>query len=283
MDGDSRDLAPLPVRYLQWGPIIAGALAAAAFSFVLHSFAGAVGLAVSSTAPTWRDSSVVLWILSGIYLVVVAAAAYSLGGYVAGRMRAGLRDANRDEVEFRDGVHGLLVWALATVLTVLLAVAAAQGLARLAASNGSPAGSSASAGEGLLAYELDRLFRSTRPVPDISYSREEASRILLMAGTREGVPPDDRTYLAQLVASRTGVAPTEAQQRVDEGMIRASDSIKRARHSTVILAFFAGAAAMIGAVAAWFAACAGGEHRDQARIPSLRWAQRNRGILSTSR
>jgi hypothetical protein len=283
MDGDPREFASVPVRYLQWSPIIAGALAAAALSFVLHSFAGAVGLAVSSTAPTWRDTSVALWTLSGIYLVVVAAAAYSLGGYIAGRMRAGLRDANRDEVEFRDGVHGLLVWALATVLTVVLAVAAAEGFARLAAPTGSPAASSASAGESLLAYELDRLFRSSRPVPDINYSREEASRILLLAGTRDGVAPEDRTYLAQLVALRTGVAPAEAQQRADAAIVRASDSIKRTRHGTVILAFFAGAAAMIGVVAAWFAACAGGEHRDQAKIPSLRWAQRNRGVLTTSR
>jgi hypothetical protein len=283
MDGDPRDLARLPVRYLEWSPIIAGALAAAALSFVLHSFAGAIGLAVSATAPTWRDTSVVLWILSGIYLVAVAAAAYSLGGYVAGRMRAGLRDANRDEVEFRDGMHGLLVWALATVFTVVLAFAAAEGLARLATPTGRPAASSASAGESLLAYELDRLFRSSRPIPDINYNREEASRILLMAGTRDGVAPDDRTYLAQLVASRTGVAPAEAQQRADEAIVRASDSIKRTRHSTVILAFFAGAAAMIGVVAAWFAACAGGEHRDQAKIPSLRWALRNRGVVSTLR
>jgi len=30
----------------------------------------------------------------------------------------------------------------------------------------------------------------------------------------------------------------------------------------VILAFMAGAAALVGAAVAWFAACAGGEHRD---------------------
>src|SRR5262249_343397 len=43
-----------------WTPVVAGALAAAALGFVLHSFAIAIGLGVSSTAPTWRDASFAL-------------------------------------------------------------------------------------------------------------------------------------------------------------------------------------------------------------------------------
>ena len=74
--------------YVQWGPILAGALAAAALAFVLHSFAAAIGLSVASTSPTWRDASFALWLTSGLYLVLVALASYGLGGYIAGRMRA---------------------------------------------------------------------------------------------------------------------------------------------------------------------------------------------------
>src|SRR5215203_1187487 len=45
--------APLStVPYVQWGPVFAGAVSAAALATVLHAFAGAIGLAVSSTAPT---------------------------------------------------------------------------------------------------------------------------------------------------------------------------------------------------------------------------------------
>src|SRR5687768_8444964 len=105
--------------YIQWGPIVAGALAAAALAFVLHSFGAAIGLAVGSTAPTWRDASFALWLLSGFYLLLVALACYGLGGYVAGRTRLALVDATPDEIEARDGAHGLLVWALATLLTGL--------------------------------------------------------------------------------------------------------------------------------------------------------------------
>src|SRR5687768_17362888 len=87
------------VPYVQWGPVIAGAAAAAALGTVLHTFAGAIGLVVTSTAPTWRDASVALWVLSGLYLILTALAAYGLGGYIAGRMRSRLGSATTsDEV-----------------------------------------------------------------------------------------------------------------------------------------------------------------------------------------
>src|SRR5215813_10260468 len=89
------------VKYVQWGPIVAGALAAATLAFVLHTFAAAMGLAVSSTSPTWRDSSFALQLLSGLYLVLVAVAAFGVGGYLAGRLRSP-RMAAKDEIEFRD-------------------------------------------------------------------------------------------------------------------------------------------------------------------------------------
>src|SRR5688572_17411988 len=93
-----------PLSYVEWKPAIAGALVAAALAFVLHSFAAAIGLAVSSTSPTWRDSSAILQVLSGLYLVLVAIIAFGVGAYVAGRMRMPV-EAARDEVEFRDGTH----------------------------------------------------------------------------------------------------------------------------------------------------------------------------------
>ena len=124
--GDSAD-------YIRWTPIVAGAIAAAALAFVLHGFAAAVGLAVSSTAPTWRDASVALWLLSGIYVIAVALASYGLGGYIAGRMRTPFRDWSADDVETRDGAHGLLVWAIATLLTGLMLFLAASAGVRLAA------------------------------------------------------------------------------------------------------------------------------------------------------
>src|SRR5215211_9429860 len=139
-------LAEGTVSYVHWSAIIIGALAAAALASVMHSFAAAIGLAVSSTAPTWRDASFALVALSGLYLVLVALISYGVGGYVAGRMRSRLVGRTPDENEFRDGVHGAASWALATLLTALLIFGGAQSLTRLAAPSTGTAGPSTSVG-----------------------------------------------------------------------------------------------------------------------------------------
>src|SRR5262245_8542267 len=102
---------------LQWAPIIAGGVAAAAVALILHSFAVAMGLAVSSTSPTWRDSSVALVLLTGLYLLLAAIAAYGVGGYIAARTRSASVVRTPEDTEFQDGLHGLLAWAVATLVT----------------------------------------------------------------------------------------------------------------------------------------------------------------------
>jgi hypothetical protein len=259
--------------YIHWGAIIAGALAAAALAFVLHSFAVAIGLAVSSTAPTWRDASFALVALSGLYLVLAALISYGVGGYVAGRLRSRLSGGTPDEIEFRDGVHGAAAWALATLLTALIALGGAQALTRLAAPSSGSAGPSASVGgENIIAYDIDRLFRGVRADVNMEYTRAEAGRILLTASSHRGMPPEDRTELVRLVTARTGLAQPEAERRVDDVTARARENIRRARKSAVILAFSTGAAALLGLAAAWFAAGEGGKHRD-GTPPSLVWGR----------
>jgi hypothetical protein len=275
-----------PTRQVYWGPVIAGALTAAALASVLHAFAAAIGLAVSSTAPTWRDAAMALWILSGVYLVLVALIAYGIGGYVAGLLRerqgsvaagpspgaANTATVLLEEIELRDGLHGLLVWALATLLTVLMLLLAASASTRLAAPSAGTAGPGASvAGENIIAFDLDRLLRGDRRQgEDMAQTRAEAGRILLTSSSHTGVAPEDRAYLVRLVSARTGLAAPEAERRTDAAIASAKENIARARHSTVILAFMAGAAAILGAAAAWFAAVAGGEQRDE-RSPVGTW------------
>ena len=252
---------------LEWGPIIAGAICAAALAFVLHSFAAAIGLAVVSTAPTWRDASFALVFSSGLYLILAAVVSYSFGGYVAARLRSRIASASTDDREFRDGMHGLIVWALATLVTALIAVAAAQTLPQLATSSGNASARSSSiAGENVIAYDLDRLFRNDSRGAgnerNLSSIRAEAARILLTASSHRGVLPDDRAYLARLVSATAGLGPAEAQARVDDVISHAKQNIDRARHVGVIMAFMIGAAALIGALVAWYSSTAAGRHRD---------------------
>src|ERR1043166_1989367 len=113
---------PLAEQYsdIQWGAVIAGAIAAAGLAFVLHAFALGIGFSVSSTAPTWRDASIALVLASGLYLVLVALASYWFGGYIAARAFRPATAGTIEAGEFRDGLHGLIVWALATLLAGLL-------------------------------------------------------------------------------------------------------------------------------------------------------------------
>jgi len=170
---DVRAVAPAEhaVFGLQWSAIIAGTIAAAALAFVLHSFAAAIGISVSSTAPSWRDTSFALVLVSGLYVLLVAIAAYAFGAYVAARVRARFASAPAEAVEFNDGMHGLVVWALATLLTGLLALAAIEALPRVAAPSGtSAAPATAVRGENIIAFDLDRLFRGgeRRPAADLT-------------------------------------------------------------------------------------------------------------------
>jgi hypothetical protein len=270
---DRAPVAPVQIPYVQWTPIIAGAVAAAALASVLHAFAAAIGLAVGSTAPTWRDASVALWLLSGLYLVLVALAAYGLGGYLAGRLRSTFAPASTDEIEFRDGVHGLLVWSVATLLTGTFLIIGAAAATRFAAPGNAPSGPATSVtGENIISFDIDRLFRGDRRGADgdIAYARAEAARILLTASGHSGIAQDDRVYLYRLVAARTGLALPDAERRSEIVIARAKENIIRARRSTVILAFMAGAAALLGAAASWFAAGVGGKHRDN-NAPAVRW------------
>jgi predicted transcriptional regulator len=196
-------------------------------------------------------------------MVLAALASYGLGGYIAGRMR---RRYDPGELpEFQDGMHGLLVWGIATLLAGLIAAVTLPLLIRTpGVAAATPNATSSVPGESLIAFELDRLFRGSerRTGGDLSYDRAEAARILLTTSSHSGMDPTDRAYLARLVVSDTGTPAPDAERRVDEVAGRVKQDISRARSSAVILAFMAGAAALLGAIAAWAAAISAGRYRD---------------------
>jgi len=133
-----------PTSFLQWTPVVAGAFVASALSLVLIAFGAAIGLSIVSSSPTWRDASPTLALLSDCFLLLAALASFGLGGYVAGRLRERWHPgAHSDVVEFRDGTHGVVAWAVAVVITGIVAAASA---ARLASKTVQPATSPATPG-----------------------------------------------------------------------------------------------------------------------------------------
>jgi hypothetical protein len=263
---------------IQWAPIFAGAVVATGVSFTLHAFAAGIGLSVASTAPTWRDSTAWLWVISGLYLVFAALCAFAVGGYVAGRFRAPVATpatmtvsgpAAR-ELEIRDGFHGLIMWGLAVLVTAVMAL----GIAAIAAPAPSGAAGAAQsvAGENTIASELDELFRSDRDVPNITYRRAEAARILLKASSRAGLSNADRDYLSVLAANAGGLDIERAQVRVDRVISETRDELHKARVAAVLQAFFIAAALFVGAAVAWECAVEGGRDREAGRFPVWDWS-----------
>jgi hypothetical protein len=257
-----------PLSYIHWGPGIAGALVAAAMSFVLMNFASAVGLMVASPSPTWRDTSLWLVILSGFWIIIVAVASFAAGGYLAGRARSTWR-ATPDEMEFRDGTHGLIAWAIGVMLgAVLLAMTASA----FAAGNAAQPPRDTAGAPRFLAYEIDHLFRSDRrPEFAATEARAEAARILMKGLGRDDLPADDRTQLTRLTAAVSGLAPPDAERRVIQVLADSRNAASQARRSVVILGFCLAAGLAAAAAAAWVAAGIGGKHRDSEFAPPMRW------------
>jgi len=257
-------------RSIQWSSVIAGAFASGAMSFILVSFGVAIGLGVSSASPTWRDASGALALLSGLYLIIQAIISFGFGGYVAGRTArpAPALATIEDDGERRDGLHGLMAWALAVLIgAALLAIIGAAAIERSPMRSGS---GNATSAEPMLSYELDKLFRAPRRPPntDMREARAEAGRILMTTSSHSGISVDDRAYLIQQVAALTGLGAPDAERRVDVSIVEAHAAINRARRNSVIVAFSIAAAALIGAAVAWAAAVAGGRHRDGEPLPN---------------
>ena len=111
--------------YVEWAPIFAGAVVAAAIALALTTFGSAIGLAIVSPYPSSGASGKATAIAAALYAVWIMASASIAGGYLAGRLRHRTFDATEHESEIRNGAHGLVVWAVAALIVGLVASFAA--------------------------------------------------------------------------------------------------------------------------------------------------------------
>ena len=189
-----------------------------------------------------------------------------MGGYLAGRLRTKWVSVHTHEVYFRDTAHGFLVWSVSLVLTTaFLASAATSMISGNAARNDAGTTAAGAAGSDPYGYFVDSLFRSDRPVADLSADAALHAEVglILARGLREGyVPSADTAYLAQLVAARTGMDQTEARRRVSEVLNQARQAADDARRATAHFLYWMFLALLIGAFCASYAATIGGRQRD---------------------
>jgi hypothetical protein len=258
---------------VSWAAVIGGGFVTAALSLILLALGAGLGL--SSVSP-WSNVGVsastigtaaILWL---IFMQIISS---SMGGYLAGRLRTKWANIHTDEVYFRDTAHGFLAWAVALVITAAFLAAAAASMVGATAS--SAAGGTGRA-TGVQAegrefdpneYFIDTLFRSESAKPDSNSTsvRGEAGRIFANA-LRQGDISADKSYLAQLVAARTGLSQADAEKRVSDVFARAQQTADTARKTVAHSLLWAFLALLIGAFCASFAATIGGRQRDHVVI-----------------
>ncbi|OBQ62779.1 hypothetical protein EFV37_01605 [Mesorhizobium loti] len=276
---------------VSWGPIIAGAFAASTLTFILMLLGSGLGLTMVSPWSGSGASITTFAASTAIWLVIVQWLSSGVGGYLAGRLRTKWVGIHTDEVYFRDTAHGFLAWALATLLVVgvlgsaLSAVlgSGVQAVSTVAsgAALGASAGASANAGnasaDNATSYLVDSLFRPADPsklaaaTPDGDAAAVgQASRILVASAAAGEISADDKTYLAQLVAARTGLSEADAKARVDamvakveDAKVKAKQAADSARKASATFALLGALSLVIGAFIASAAAALGGRQRDE--------------------
>jgi hypothetical protein len=267
---------------VSWAAIFAGGVSAAAISIILLLFGAGLGL--SSVSP-WAGSGVsatTFTVLAAIWLIVVQWVSSLFGGYMAGRLRTKWVAVHTDEVFFRDTAHGFLAWALGTLIVVGVLTSATTATIN----GGGRAAATIATATSQNGYFADLLFRQninpngTSVLPDNASAaqvtglsdqdmRAEAATILAQGATGNGVSPTDSAYLAQLVSARTGLAPADAQARVQNVLDQeqaaitkvkqAADATRKASAAAAIYTFIS---LLIGAFIASVAGAIGGRLRD---------------------
>jgi hypothetical protein len=282
---------------VSWAAVLAGAFVAAALTVTLVALG--TGLGLSSVSP-WSNagaSAKTIGVATIVWLIVMQLAASATGGYLAGRLRTKWVDVHTDEVFFRDTAHGFLAWAVGVVIGAAFLASAASSLLGTAVETAVPPLTAAAGGvtaaaagtannnraggtDDRYSYYVDTMMRSTQPAAaatggtsggDSSASRAEVGRIFANGMRQQNLAPADRTYLAGVIAARSGVSQAEAEQRVDQAMAQAKtteaeakQAADTARKAAAHLSLWTFLAFLIGAFCASYAATIGGRQRDRA-------------------
>jgi hypothetical protein len=267
-----------------WPAIIGGAFAAIALTLILLALGSGLGLASVSPWPNFGTSATTFTVMTAVWLIVTQWLASGLGGYLTGRLRTKWVGLHTHEVFFRDTANGFLTWAAATVIGAAFLASAASsvvsGTATMMAGVASGAAAGASQGAtrsgGTLAdpmvYFVDSLYRTDPPSANAADQdvRAQSTRIMLNGILNGDVPAPDKTYLAQLVAARTGLSQADAEKRVDNVIaqekaaeVKARQAADATRKAGAYLSIFTALSMLVGAFIACVAAALGGQQRDE--------------------
>jgi hypothetical protein len=246
--------------YVDWPAIFAGTVVAVAIGLLLTTFGAALGLS-SITLDGTDNSSTLELVLTALWMVITLVASYLAGGYVAGRMRRRVESATDDEVTARDGINGLVVWGLGSVISAVMLSSALSFAANTAGNVAAGAGKAAGtvveaagsavggAASGLADaagaaipdeakndptdYLSNQLLRPNQVDPltaDPEQLAEQTASIVANIYRTGEVSEEDRTYLAGAVAARTDLTQAQAKEtQAQEARQEVEDAVAAAK------------------------------------------------------
>lgn len=245
---------------VDWAAVIAGAVVAAAIAALFMTFGAALGL--STISAERGEGSFSLWIIvTGLWLVITLTLSYLAGGYITGRMRRRVETITADEIAARDGINGLVVWALGMLVTAWMAAAALSTAATTAgqvvggateaagaALGGAAQGLGSAVPEDAISSAIDRISDTlgrpvlsttapaaagtpaapgtvvpSTPAEDPSELTRQSASILAGITLSGEVSDADRAYLTGATARLSGVEQGEVEARVDAAIASAQE------------------------------------------------------------
>lgn len=269
---------------VSWGAVFAGAVAAWAITIVMLTLGAALGFSVVSPYPGMGATMSEFHMASGIYTLLTAFVASALGGYLTGRLRTHWVGVHTDEVYFRDTAHGLLSWALATFLgaaLIILSLSTIAGGAATGASQGMS--SSLQPTSRMMRSETTYASKLFRPSPAATMSAptttasttaidprdNDVDHIFTTSiGANKDLSAEDRAYVTQTVAARTGMTQEQASERVNTTYAAARNDAEIARKAATRVSLWLTAALLMGAFSASVFATYGGNLRDR-NVPEV--------------
>lgn len=289
--------------HVDWAAVLGGAAIAVAIGILATGFGAALGLTAIS-AEEGEGSGTLATIISVVWIIGSMIGAYTIGGYVAGRMGGRIDRADVDEVKVRDGINGLVVWAVGVVLSAMVLTSAVSStvsaVGEVAAVGADVAGTvaggamdavgsaaAAAMPDDPMSFVSGSLLRPSTVDPTSATSEsttQDVTAILANVVTTGEISDADRAYLVQLTAARTGLSPAEVETRVAEAITAAQgaredaanlaaeaeetarQAAETARIAAILTAFLLTAAALVAAAAAYIGAVKGGRDRDEGRV-----------------
>ena len=120
-------------------------------------------------------------------------------------------------------------------------------------------------------YYAEKLLRSETIAPStgsasVTVNNDELRQVgqVLAQNIGAAVMDDtDKSYLVRTISARTGLPEAGAQDRLDQTVTLLKAQADTARRYGILIAFLTAASLLVSAVAAWWAACSGGRHRDE--------------------